>query len=196
MKYYVKGENVINVPNLISLYRLLVSPVILYLALTGQEKWFAILLVISLISDILDGNIARIWNLQTNFGAALDNLADVCTFSLALLGIFFFKWDLIEPHAWLLYLFLAVFVISYIVGFYRFKKIPGLHLFSAVAAGYLQGFFFFVLFVWGFYPWLYYLAVGWGVLAYIEKILVLLVLDDIRIGVRGLYWLKKKENSK
>lgn len=196
MKYYVKGENVINVPNLISLYRLLVSPVILYLALTGQEKWFAILLVISLISDILDGNIARIWNLQTNFGAALDNLADVCTFSLALLGIFLFKWDLIEPHAWLLYLFLAVFVISYIVGFYRFKKIPGLHLFSAVAAGYLQGFFFFVLFVWGFYPWLYYLAVGWGVLAYIEKILVLLVLDDIRIGVRGLYWLKKKENSK
>lgn len=196
MKYYVKGENVINVPNLISLYRLLVSPVILYLALTGQEKWFAILLVISLISDILDGNIARIWNLQTNFGAALDNLADVCTFSLALLGIFLFKWDLIEPHAWLLYLFLAVFVISYVVGFYRFKKIPGLHLFSAVAAGYLQGFFFFVLFVWGFYPWLYYLAVGWGVLAYIEKILVLLVLDDIRIGVRGLYWLKKKENSK
>lgn len=195
MKLYVKGENVINVPNLISLYRLLVSPVILYLALTGQEKSFAILLVISLVSDILDGNIARIWNLQTNFGAALDNLADVCTFSLALLGIFLFKWDLIEPHAWMLYLFLAVFVISYIVGFYRFKKIPGLHLFSAVAAGYLQGFFFFVLFVWGFYPWLYYLAVGWGVVAYIEKILVLLVLDDIRIGVRGLYWLKKKENK-
>src|SRR5690625_245701 len=196
MKLYVKGENVVNVPNFISLYRLLVSPVILYLALTGQEKWFAILLVISLISDILDGNIARIWNLQTNFGAALDNLADVCTFSLALLGIFLFKWDLIEPHAWLLYLFLAVFVISYIVGFYRFKKIPGLHLFSAVAAGYLQGFFFFVLFVWGFYPWLYYLSVGWGVLAYIEKILVLFVLDDIRIGVRGLYWLRKGENQK
>lgn len=196
MKLYVKGENVVNVPNLISLYRLLVSPVILYLALTGQEKWFAILLVISLISDILDGNIARIWNLQTNFGAALDNLADVCTFALALLGIFLFKWEAIEPHAWLLYLFLGVFVLSYFVGFYRFKKIPGLHLFSAVAAGYLQGFFFFVLFVWGFYPWLYYLSVGWGVLAYIEKILVLLVLDDIRIGVRGLYWLRKGENQK
>src|SRR5690625_1297693 len=181
MKLYVKGENVVNVPNFISLYRLLVSPVILYLALTGQEKWFAILLVISLISDIIDGNIARIWNIKTNFGAALDNLADVCTFALALLWIVLFKWEAIEPLAWLLYLFLGVFVLSYFVGFYRFKKIPGLHLFSAVAAGYLQGFFFFVLFVWGFYPWLYYLSVGWVVLAYIEKILVLFVLDD-KIG--------------
>src|SRR5699024_2861334 len=186
-KLYIKGENVLNVPNLISFYRLLVFPVILYMALTGREDWFVILLVISLISDILDGNIARIWNLQTNFGAALDNLADVCTFSMALLGIFIFKWDVIEPHAWILYLFLGVFLLSYVVGFYRFGKIPGLHLFSAVAAGYLQGLFFFVLFVWGFFPWFYYLAVGWGTVAYIEKILVLLKLDDIRIGVRGLY---------
>lgn len=194
-KIYFKGENVLNLPNLISLYRLLVFPVILFMALKGREDWFVILLVISLISDILDGNIARIWNLQTNFGAALDNLADVGTFSMALLGIFLFKWDVIEPHAWILYLFLGVFLLSYVVGFYRFGKIPGLHLFSAVAAGYIQGVFFFVLFVWGFVPWFYYLAVGWGVVAYIEKIIVLLKLDDIRIGVRGLYWMMKEEKS-
>ena len=194
-KIYFKGENIFNVPNLISLYRLLVFPVILYMALTGREDWFVILLVISLVSDILDGNIARIWNLQTNFGAALDNLADVGTFSMALLGIFLFKWDVIEPHAWILYLFLGVFLLSYVVGFYRFGKIPGLHLFSAVAAGYIQGVFFFVLFIWGFVPWFYYLAVGWGVVAYIEKIIVLLKLDDIRIGVRGLYWLLQEEKS-
>src|SRR5690625_7164275 len=113
MKLYVKGENVVNVPNFISLYRLLVSPVILYLALTGQEKWFAILLVISLISDILDGNIARIWNLQTNFGAALDNLADVCTFALALLGIVLFKWEAIEPLAWLLFFLFGVYYLIF-----------------------------------------------------------------------------------
>jgi phosphatidylglycerophosphate synthase len=31
------------------------------------------------------------------------------------------------------------------------------------------------------------------VLAYIEKIFVLLKIDDIRPGVKGLYWLLKKE---
>ena len=192
-KIIVKGENILNAPNLISLYRLLAFPVILFMAITGQEKWYVILLCISLVSDVLDGNIARFFKLQTNFGAALDNLADICTYTMALLGVFLFKWSAIEPHAWILYLFLSVFILSYLIAFYRFGKIPGLHLYSAVSAGYIQSAFFFVLFVFGFYPWMYYLAIGWGVIAYIEKILVLLRLEDIKIGVKGLYWLVKKE---
>ena len=188
-----KGENVLNLPNLISFYRLIVFPLIMYFALTGNEYWFVVLICISLVSDVLDGNIARIFNLQTDFGAALDNLADICTYAMALLGLFVFKWDEIEPHAWILYLFLAVFVLSYIVSFLRFGKIPGLHLYSAVSAGYVQSIFFFILFVFGFYPWMYYIAVGWGVIAYIEKILVLFKLDDIRIGVKGLWWLMREE---
>ena len=195
-KITIKGENIINVPNFLSLYRLLVFPVILYMAMTGQEKTFVLLLVISLISDVLDGNIARLFKLQTHFGAALDNLADICTYAMALLGLFTFKWQEIHPHAWILYLFLAVFVLSYIVAFVRFGKIPGLHLYSAVSAGYIQSLFFFVLFVFGFYPWFYYLAIGWGVIAYIEKIVVLLKLDAIKIGVKGLYWLLQKEKIK
>ena len=194
-KILIKGESVLNVPNLISLYRLLIFPVILYLAVSGQEQWYVVLLCISLISDVLDGNIARIFKLQTNFGAALDNLADMFTYAMALLGLFLFKWTEIEPHAWILYLFLSVFVISYIIAFYRFGKIPGLHLYSAVLAGYIQSVFFFVLFVFGFYPWMYYLAVGWGAIAYVEKILVLFKLDDIRIGVKGLYWLMKRKGN-
>ncbi|MCB0799914.1 MAG: CDP-alcohol phosphatidyltransferase family protein [Bacteroidales bacterium] len=191
----VRGENIVNVPNFVSLYRLLVFPVILYMAVTGRENWFVILLCISLVSDILDGNIARIFKLQTHFGAALDNLADICTIAMALLGMFIFKWTEISPHAWILYIFLAIFILSYIIAFIRFRKIPGLHLYSAVSAGYAQGIFFFVLFVSGFYPWLYYLVVIWGIIAYTEKILVLLRLDDIKIGVKGLYWLIKKEKE-
>lgn len=194
-KILIKGESVLNVPNLISLYRLLIFPVILYFALTGREQWYVILLCISLISDVLDGNIARIFKLQTNFGAALDNLADIFTYAMALLGLFLFKWSEIEPHAWILYLFLSVFLLSYLVSFYRFGKIPGLHLYSAVSAGYVQSVFFFVLFVFGFYPWMYYLAVGWGAIAYVEKIFILFKLDDIKIGVKGLYWLMKKDRE-
>jgi len=192
----IRGENIINVPNFISLYRLLAFPVIFYMLLTGRENWYVILLCISLVSDVLDGNIARFFKLQTHFGAALDNLADICTYAMAMLGLFVFKWADIEPHAWFLYLFLTLFVISYIVSFARFKKIPGLHLYSAVSAGYVQSIFFFVLFVFGFFPWMYFLAVGWGILAYSEKILVLFKLDDIKIGVKGLYWLLKNEKQR
>jgi CDP-diacylglycerol--glycerol-3-phosphate 3-phosphatidyltransferase len=51
------------------------------------------------------------------------------------------------------------------------------------------------LFVRGFYPWMYYVAVGWGIIAYIEKTLMLLKLDDIKSGVKGLYWILKEEKE-
>ena len=176
MKIIVKGENVLNVPNALSLYRLLVFPVILFMALTNRESTYVVLLCISLVSDALDGSIARRFNLQTKFGASLDNIADVCTYAMAVLGLFVFKWTEIEPHALILYIFFGLFIISYIIAFSRFGKVPGLHLYSAVSAGYVQSIFFFVLFVFGFFPWFYYLAIGWGVVAYAEKILVLLLL--------------------
>jgi len=165
------------------------------MALTGREQWFVVLLCISLVSDVLDGNIARIFKLQTNFGAALDNLADICTYAMAILGLVIFKWSQIQPHSWILFLFLGVFALSYVVSFARFGKIPGLHLYSAVSAGYAQSIFFFVLFVFGFYPWMYYLVVIWGIIAYTEKIIILLMLDDIKIGVKGLYWVLKEKKK-
>lgn len=195
LKIIVKGENVLNVPNAISLYRLLVFPVILFMALTNRESTYVVLLCISLVSDALDGSIARRFNLQTKFGASLDNLADICTYAMAVLGLFVFKWTDIEPHAFILYLFFGLFILSYIVAFARFGKIPGLHLYSAVSAGYVQSVFFFILFVFGFYTWMFYLVMVWGIIAYIEKILVLLRLDDIKRGVKGLYWLVKEQRA-
>ncbi|TVQ13074.1 MAG: CDP-alcohol phosphatidyltransferase family protein [Bacteroidetes bacterium] len=195
MKLIYKDENILNVPNAISFYRVITFPLILILALLGKEQWFVILLCINLVSDILDGFIARTFKLTTRFGAALDNLGDMGTYILALYGIFAFRWEAIEPHAWLLYLFLGVFVLSYLVAFVRFGKIPGLHLYGAVITGYLQGMFFFVLFVWDFYLWFYYLALGWGTLAYIDKILVLLATDDIKSGLKGFYWVRKSKQK-
>ena len=96
----------------------------------------------------------------------------------------------------ILFLFLGIFILSYIVSFARFGKIPGLHLYSAVSAGYAQSIFFFVLFVWGFYPWMLYVVATWGIIAYTEKIFILFKLDDIKIGVKGLYWVMKKEKEK
>ncbi len=192
MQLTYKGENILNIPNIISFYRLIMFPVVLLLALLGHEKLFIIFLTINLVSDIIDGFIARTFKLVTRFGAALDNLADVGTYILALYGIFAFRWEVIEPHVWLLYLFLGVFILSYIVALFRFGRIPGLHLYGAVIAGYLQGAFFIVLFVWDFYLWLYYLALGWGVIAYCEKTIVLLKTSEIKPGLKGLYWLLKK----
>lgn len=65
-----------NIPNLISLARLLCVPVVVFLILSHQLNWAFVLFALAGLSDALDGFLARIWKAKTTFGAYLDPLAD------------------------------------------------------------------------------------------------------------------------
>jgi CDP-diacylglycerol--glycerol-3-phosphate 3-phosphatidyltransferase len=80
-------ERVWTIPNILSLYRILVFPFILWLILSGNQQLFAAFITISLISDLLDGLIARTFKMQTKIGALLDSWADLGTYILAFLAI-------------------------------------------------------------------------------------------------------------
>jgi phosphatidylglycerophosphate synthase len=189
-------EKILNVPNLLSGYRFLVSPVILFLAIRGDERAFAVLICISLVTDVFDGLIARLFHLTTRFGASLDSLGDFATYLLSFYGLVRFRWEAVRPHVWLLLVFVVQLLVVVTISLIRFRRMPGLHLYSCVSAGYLQGAFFFVLFAWGFQPWLYYLAAGWGVLAYVEKTAIVLLIDEIAPGTKGLYWVLKRRRAR
>jgi cardiolipin synthase (CMP-forming) len=74
------GDQVLTIPNLISLARLLGVPVFLWLVLgvqTSTGDWWAVgLLMASGFSDWLDGKIARALNQQSRLGQLLDPAAD------------------------------------------------------------------------------------------------------------------------
>jgi cardiolipin synthase (CMP-forming) len=85
----MQKKSLINVPNILSFYRIITFPFILYFILTGRENLFAIFIIINLVTDVLDGLIARAFNLETEFGARLDSMADNFTYVLAILGLVF-----------------------------------------------------------------------------------------------------------
>jgi CDP-diacylglycerol--glycerol-3-phosphate 3-phosphatidyltransferase len=183
------------IPNVLSLYRILVFPVILWLILSGNEKLFAVFITISLVTDLLDGLIARTFNMQTKVGALLDSWADLGTYILAFIAIGLFKWQEIKPHAFMLYLFAAVMVLSYSMVFVKFKGLIGLHTYMFKLTGYLQGAFIISLFVWGFYSVSYYICLIWGTLACIEEMIIILILKQPQSNVKGLYWVLKTKRD-
>ena len=70
-------HQVLTVPNLLSMLRLLGVPVFLYLVLVEQADGLAVLLLmVSGVSDYLDGRLARAWGQFTRLGQLLDPLAD------------------------------------------------------------------------------------------------------------------------
>lgn len=63
-------------PNLISIARLLLVPLVVWLILDGQPGWAFVFFLVAGISDAVDGFIARAWDLRSDLGAYLDPLAD------------------------------------------------------------------------------------------------------------------------
>lgn len=84
-----------NIPNLISIFRIFLIPVFIYSFILGQKDDSIVLpvviFIISGISDILDGYIARTYNMKTDLGAVLDPLADKLMLMTALICFAFYK---------------------------------------------------------------------------------------------------------
>ena len=68
-----------SIPNLISLFRLLLIPLLVTLYWKGRTIAALIVFGVSAASDILDGQIARRFNMVTDLGKMLDPLADKLT---------------------------------------------------------------------------------------------------------------------
>ena len=103
-----------NLPNKLTVLRVIMVPFFVFFMLTdvggAANKWIALaIFVIASLTDMLDGKIARKYNLVTNFGKFMDPLADkllVCSAMIA-----FIELDLIP--AWIVIIIIArEFIIS------------------------------------------------------------------------------------
>ncbi len=188
-------KEIYTIPNLLSFYRLITFPLVAAFAFTDQELLFAIFFCIGLITDILDGLIARLFNMKTEFGARLDSLADVGLYINALIGGIVFKWEAVAPHAWMVVTFVLFYVAMELMSYLKFRSHASLHLYSSKVGGYIQGVFFFILFSYAFIPWLFYLAMIWGIASFIEVMLCVYILKEPKNNVKGLYWLLKSSKD-
>ncbi|WP_307812248.1 CDP-alcohol phosphatidyltransferase family protein [Lacisediminihabitans changchengi] len=81
------SSRILTVPNVLSFLRLLMVPVFFVFIVVGNDLGALILLVISTITDFVDGQIARRFNQITRLGQLLDPAADRLLILAALLGL-------------------------------------------------------------------------------------------------------------
>ena len=116
------------IPNILSLFRLLLIPVYAGLYLNATEKYQYILagtiLTISCLTDMIDGKIARKYNMITTLGKILDPLADKLT-QFALTICLSMKYPVLYP---VLSLFVIKELFQLVLGILflrRGKMLPG-----------------------------------------------------------------------
>lgn len=183
-------------PNAILWGRLLVSPVLFALILMGREIPFKWLLVTAMLSDVLDGYLARRFGLQSRRGAFLDSVADVLVTVTAVLGVIRFRPDFVSAHYRPLLFVLGLYFGEVLGALWRYGRVSSFHSYLARAAGQAQGVFVVGLFFLGYFEWLFYAMIALSALAYAEEILLLCLLPTWKSDVRGLYWVLSSKRGK
>jgi cardiolipin synthase (CMP-forming) len=80
-------ERLLTLPNALSALRLLGVPLFLWLVLTERDGLAIAVLMVSGVTDYLDGKIARQWNQMSKVGALLDPAADRLYILATLIGL-------------------------------------------------------------------------------------------------------------
>lgn len=80
MHRILKKEQIFTIPNLLSLLRLLMIPAIVWLYCDAKNYIAAVgVIILSAVTDVADGIIARKFHMTSDFGKILDPLADKLT---------------------------------------------------------------------------------------------------------------------
>jgi phosphatidylglycerophosphate synthase len=129
----------VNLPNLLSAFRIACVPVLLVLAWNGAAAMFLTLFGFGLLSDVLDGALARRLGRESDFGAKLDQWGD------------FALWLALPPSAWWLwreivlrespYVVLAILamVLPTAIAYAKYRAVPGYHTWSVKLGAILMG---------------------------------------------------------
>ena len=182
--------------NGITLYRIIAAPFLLVLLFSGQYDIFKWLLAVSFFTDLIDGFLARKYKVTSIIGTKLDSIGDDLTVLVAMIALFVMKGSFIRQEKIIFIILLVLFLVQTSYAFIRYGKMTNFHTYLAKAAAFFQGVFLLLVFFTEKPDLiLFYTAAFITMLELIEEIILIKLLPDWQINVKGIYWVLKKKKQ-
>lgn len=157
-------------PNVITLSRLILIPVLWILAVLEFRISFAILLGIAGITDWLDGLVARALKQTSEFGHWFDSFVDTILAVSLLFWLWFLMPDFLRVHLMSIGLVFGLLLLSLILGFIKYGALVDYHLYSNKISAVLLFVFVVPALLTEPNTVLFYLLVGMSIVSLIEEI--------------------------
>jgi cardiolipin synthase (CMP-forming) len=81
----------LTIPNIITLVRILLTPLFIIFLIQGNYHRALLLFILAGVSDLADGLIARVWHQKSRLGSYLDPLADKCLMAASFVTLSIYK---------------------------------------------------------------------------------------------------------
>lgn len=112
----------INVPNALSISRIVLLPILIFLVMIGENMLFLMAYILLGSTDLFDGIVARGFNMKSEIGKTLDSIADLVFYLGSLFFIYVMFPQVVNGNAVFLIIFFMFFSMSFIVSTVRFGK--------------------------------------------------------------------------
>lgn len=179
-------QDIYKLPNLVSSIRILIVPLLFYLAFQKMEIWFLALLLFSGFTDVLDGFLARKLNQITTLGSHLDSWGDFAIYSTMAICAWIIWPAIVKREIIYFALILFSFLLPVWLGLIKFGRLTSYHTWSVKFAVFVTFFGYIALFS-NFADWPLKLASYLCVYAGIEEILITFVMRRERVDVRSVW---------
>jgi CDP-diacylglycerol--glycerol-3-phosphate 3-phosphatidyltransferase len=174
------------IPNLLSGFRLVAAPFLLVLAWFGHPHLFLLLLSLSLLSDSVDGFIARKMNVASELGTRLDSWGDLATYLTVPVCAWWLWPEILKREAFFVWVAIGAYVVPIVAALARFRRLPSYHTWAAKVSAVLMSVAALLLFVTEI-AWPFRIAALVQALEAMEEILITVVLPAPQGNVHSLW---------
>ena len=187
------NRDIYNLPNAVSVLRILMAPVLFYFAFTQKPVWFLAALMFSGFTDVLDGFLARTFNQTTAMGSRLDSWGDFTIYTTMAICAWILWPDITASELTSYVAIVLSFTAPVIIGLIKFKTITSYHTWS-VKVAVVVTFVGYILLFGGWLDWPFRVAAVLCVVAALEEIAITLLIHHEHVDVRTV-WAALKYNK-
>ena len=167
---------------------------LVWLAASGAGVLFLWVLGISLISDALDGYLARKLNQTSEFGAKLDSWGDTLTYAVMILALYFLWPDIFLDQSVFLLMATLSFLVPLFVAVVKFGNYPSYHTVGAKIAALLIAPAYYLLIILDA-DILFRLVILFYLIVAVEEIFITYLLRHPKTNISSAWMLIKEQRN-
>ena len=182
----------LNIPNSLSLFRIIAAPFLLLTGWFEMPTLFFILFGLMLLSDILDGIIARMWDQTSELGARLDSYGDILTYLSTPLAAWWLWPDIIKEELYYIIAAIIVYILPAVFALLKFGKLASYHTWITKVSALLMSAG--VVMLLGFENnLLFHIAIYFLVIEMVENIVITIILTEQKSDIHSIWHAWKEQ---
>jgi CDP-diacylglycerol--glycerol-3-phosphate 3-phosphatidyltransferase len=117
----------VTIPNLLSIFRIAAAPFLILAGWLGSPTFFFILFGMMLLSDALDGYVARKLHQTSKLGAKLDSLGDIATYLSVPFAVWWLWPEIIKQEAVYIVSAIIIYILPAFFSLAKFGELASYH---------------------------------------------------------------------